>query len=89
MKIAIISAGLSSVFCANILKREEFKAEVFERTPKLSNISGGIEIWGNDTRCLKKTGFEKALATIDSTPNYKVIRCHEGHLLQKEGLQEF
>jgi len=64
-KIAIIGAGISGLYLANLLEREKnFEYKIFEKRPKLNLQEGyGIQLSVNCIKLLNKIGFKNIPAS--------------------------
>ncbi|MDC0054741.1 FAD-dependent monooxygenase [Candidatus Pelagibacter sp.] len=64
-KIAIIGAGISGLFLANLLEKEKFYSyKIFEKKTSLDLSDGyGIQLSVNSIKLLNKTGFQKINAS--------------------------
>ena len=60
-KIAIIGAGISGLFLANLLEKDKSNSyKIFEKKPSLDLIDGyGIQLSVNSINLLNKIGFQK------------------------------
>ena len=60
-KIAIIGAGISGLFLANLLEKDNsFSYRIFEKKPLLDLNDGyGIQLSVNSINLLNKVGFQK------------------------------
>ena len=60
-KIAIIGAGISGLFLANLLEKDNsFSYRIFEKRPSLDLSDGyGIQLSVNSINLLNKVGFQK------------------------------
>ena len=64
-KIAIIGAGISGLYIANLLEKEnDFKYKIFEKRSKLDLVEGyGIQLSVNSIKLLNKIGFKNIPAS--------------------------
>ena len=64
-KIAIIGAGISGLYIANLLEKEnDFKYKIFEKRSKLDLVEGyGIQLSVNCIKLLNKIGFKNISAS--------------------------
>ena len=64
-KIAIIGAGISGLYLANLLEKEKnFEYKIFEKRPKLNLEEGyGIQLSVNCIKLLNKIGFKNIPAS--------------------------
>ena len=69
-KIAIIGAGISGLYLANLLEKEKnFEYKIFEKRPKLNLEEGyGIQLSVNSIKLLNKIGFKNLSAHDLSYP---------------------
>ena len=67
-KIAIIGAGISGLYFANLLKNNSnYRFSIFEKKPELNFNNGyGIQLSANTVKLLNEIGFDK----IDSNEIY-------------------
>ena len=73
-KIAIIGAGISGLYIANLLEKDKnFEYKIFEKRPKLNLEEGyGIQLSVNSIKLLNKIGF-KNLSAYDLSYPKRVI----------------
>ena len=64
-KIAIIGAGISGLYLANLLEKEkDLDYKIFEKRSKLNLEQGyGIQLSVNSIKLLNKTGFKNITAS--------------------------
>ena len=64
-KIAIIGAGISGLYLANLLeKKKDFEYKIFEKRSKINLEQGyGIQISVNSIKLLNKIGFKNITAS--------------------------
>ena len=64
-KIAIIGAGISGLYLANLLEKEkDFEYKIFEKRSKLNLEEGyGIQLSVNSIKLLNKIGFKNISAS--------------------------
>ena len=69
-KIAIIGAGISGLYLANLLEKEKnFEYKIFEKRPKLNLVEGyGIQLSVNSIKLLNEIGFKNLSAHDLSYP---------------------
>ena len=69
-KVAIIGAGISGLYLANLLEKEsDFEYEIFEKSSKFNLEKGyGIQLSVNSIKLLNKIGFKNLSAYDLSYP---------------------
>ena len=65
-KVAIIGAGVSGLYLANLLEKEkDFEYKIFEKRTKLNLEEGyGIQLSVNSIKLLNKIGFKNLSISI-------------------------
>tara|TARA_B100000941_G_scaffold284139_1_gene254542 strand:- start:79 stop:1221 length:1143 start_codon:yes stop_codon:yes gene_type:complete len=69
-KVAIIGAGISGLFIANLFKKNSnYKITIYEKNNSIGSDQGyGVQLSVNSIKLLNKIGFEKLLKTEKFTP---------------------
>ena len=83
-KIAVIGGGLGGLAAALTLHRSGFDVDVYEQTPELNEVGGGINMGPNAARILYRLGLGDALDRAAVRPaSAHVRRWDNGCTLQK------
>src|SRR5688572_1679201 len=57
MRIVIVGGGIGGLAAALALRREGFRASVYEQAPELLEVGAGIAVWPNAFRVLERLGL--------------------------------
>jgi salicylate hydroxylase len=87
LKILIIGAGIGGCAAAIALRREGFRADVFEQAILKGEVGAGIQISPNASRLLHRYGLAGELDAIGVRPAAAVLRrWQDGRVLSREEL---
>jgi 2-polyprenyl-6-methoxyphenol hydroxylase-like FAD-dependent oxidoreductase len=87
--IGIIGGGIGGVAAAVALRQAGLDATVYERAPRMREVSAGMMLWPNATRVLRDLGLlESVLARSGSSTNF-LVRTTCGKVLMSIALGKF
>ena len=83
-KVAVIGGGIGGLAAALGLHRAGFHVDVYEQTPQLTEVGGGINMGPNAARILYRLGLGESLDRVAVRPiSAHVRRWDDGRTLQK------
>jgi salicylate hydroxylase len=87
LRIAVIGAGIGGLTAALSLRQAGFEVDVYEQSPALTHIGGGINMGPNAARVLLRLGLGDALLREGVRPvGTHQRRWHNGRTLQRAPL---
>lgn len=87
LKIAVIGAGIGGLTAASSLRQAGFSVDVYEQSPELIEIGGGINMGPNAARILYRLGLGEGLDREAVRPiGMRQRRWDDGRTLQKAGI---
>lgn len=73
-KIAIIGGGIGGLTAAVALRQRGIDAQVFEQSPKISEIGAGVALTPNAMKAYRGLGLEAEISAIGYEADYQVVR---------------
>src|SRR5258707_15726914 len=87
LRIAVIGGGIGGLTAALSLRQAGFEVDVYEQTPALTHIGGGINMGPNAARILLRLGFGEGLLREGVRPRgTHQRRRDDGRILQRAPL---
>lgn len=73
-RIAIIGGGIGGLTAAVALHRRGIPADVYEQSPKITEIGAGVALTPNAMKAYRALGMESKIAAIGYDAEYQVVR---------------
>ena len=83
-KVAIIGAGIGGLTAAIALDRHDLEVEVYEQSPKISEIGAGVSLSPNAIKAFRALGLDGQISTIGFESDNQIVRAwNSGDILSK------
>lgn len=75
MRVIVVGGGIGGLCAAIALRERRIDAQVYEKTPALQEVGGGISLWPNALKALRKLGLAEKLDSISlASENFSLRR---------------
>jgi len=88
MKAIIIGGGIGGLTAAIAMRRRGIEADVYERSPVLTEVGAGISLWPNATKALGHLGLGEHLRSITYENTEFALRRWNGAFISRTPTQE-
>ena len=89
MRVIIVGAGIGGLTTAIALARKNIGVEVYERTPRLTEVGAGVSLWPNALKALYQLGMKPALDAMSFVSESGALRTKDGRFVSRTSASEF
>jgi len=88
MKVILVGGGIGGLTAAIALRTQGIEAQIYERSPALTEVGAGISLWPNAVKVLRKLGLEEKLRSISPETEDFALRRWNGAFISRTPARE-